>query len=56
MKWCAGQEIKKATTEIRKKRVGELCLLRSYRNQLRDVGVVWMHRLRAFGLLPKRKE
>lgn len=32
MRWCASQELKKATLEMPKKSVGELVFLRSYRN------------------------
>jgi hypothetical protein len=38
LRWCASQEIRKATGEVRKKSLTELAMVKSFRNQLKDNG------------------
>ena len=50
MRYCAAQEIKKATTEVARKQPQELVLVRSLRNQWRDVGMRWVNTLAVLGV------
>jgi len=56
MRYCAANEIKKATGEMPRRQLKELVLLRSFRNQLRDTGVLWMNSFRRLGLFQRKEE
>lgn len=55
MRWCASQELKRATGEIKRKPVQELAYFKSFRNQLKDSGYKWLNFLNFLGIYkPKR--
>lgn len=55
VRWCASQEIKRATQEVPRKQVKDLTLLRSFRNQARDAGFKWLNTLNFLGIYNKPK-
>ena len=55
VRWCASNEIRKATKEAKKRSFTELVLVRSFRNQARDAGFKWMNFMNFLGIYrPKR--
>ena len=55
VRWCASQEIKRATGEVSKKHPRNLIFIRSFRNQLRDAGFKWLNTLNFLGIYNKPK-
>ena len=57
MRYCAAQEINKATKQTDMRTLKELVLIRSLKNQWRDLGMKWLNTLAVAGLYkPGKRE